>query len=84
MSGAIREEALWRSPADSWWAQGGEPCEVLAQQDEDGEVRYRVRFADGEEMWAPSEEVSFEMDGAAPTCLSAGQAGLFSEDGFGE
>lgn len=69
----IRADAIWRSPADSYWLAGGEPCEVL-EADRDG-AAYRILFADGEEMCVPGEELDFG-EPVAHVSVCAGQAAL--------
>lgn len=72
----MHSDALWRSPTDSWYGQGGEPVEVLERYDDGAEVRYRLRFEDGEVMTAPAEEVSFDLDPPLPVSLTAAQSSL--------
>lgn len=72
----MREEALWRSARDAWAGQGGEPVEVLERNDDGPEPEYRIRFADGEVMWAPADEVDFELSPAPPPSLAAAQSAI--------
>lgn len=70
----VRADAIWRSPADSYWEACGEPCEILGTE-RDG-LGYRILFADGEEMSVPADELDFTGDARSHPSVGACQASL--------
>lgn len=71
----LGELAMWRSPSDSYWEQGGETVKVIAEEPSGACAMYRVRFSDGEEIWVSGEELCFDGE-ADPPSLGAAQREL--------
>jgi len=69
--------ALFRSGADAYYAQGGQPCTVIGTERTGGVTRHRVRFDDGTEFWAEEDELLFGKV-RSPSCVDPAQGALES------